>query len=102
VASPRLLALNNEPAIVRMESAAFSVTPQIGADSALTLSLSPIVKAPATAETDMIARVADGETLVIWASRATAKPASARRLASPAGGRPCDGCHAPESRNVIC
>jgi type II secretory pathway component GspD/PulD (secretin) len=31
----------------------------------VTLSLSPIVKAPATIESDMLARVADGETLVV-------------------------------------
>ena len=66
LASPRLLALNNEPAIIHLDAAAFSVTPQIGADSALTLSLSPIVHGPSMAEADMIARVADGETLVIW------------------------------------
>jgi type II secretory pathway component GspD/PulD (secretin) len=31
----------------------------------VTLSLSPIVKAPALIESDMLARVADGETLVL-------------------------------------
>jgi type II secretory pathway component GspD/PulD (secretin) len=65
VASTRLLTLNNEPSIVRTETVAFSVTPQIASDSVLTLSLSPIVTAPAVAEADMLARVADGETLVI-------------------------------------
>jgi type II secretory pathway component GspD/PulD (secretin) len=65
VASTRLLTLNNEPSIVRTETVAFSVTPQIASDAVLTLSLSPIVKAPAVAEADMLARVADGETLVI-------------------------------------
>ncbi|MFI5178625.1 MAG: type II secretion system protein GspD, partial [Vicinamibacterales bacterium] len=65
IASPRLMTLNNEPAIVRTDAVTFSVTPQIAADGVLTLSLSPIVKAPAVAESDMLARVNDGETLVI-------------------------------------
>jgi MSHA biogenesis protein MshL len=66
VADPRLLTLNNEPAVVRTEGVTLSVTPQIGGDGAVTLALSPIVRTPALAESDMIARVADGETLVIW------------------------------------
>ena len=66
VASPRLLALNNEPAIVRTDAVTFSVTPQIAGDAVVTLSLIPIVRSPAVAESDMIARVADGETLVVW------------------------------------
>lgn len=66
VASPRLLALNNEPAIVRTDAFTFSVTPQIAGDAVVTLSLSPIVKGPTVAEADLIARVADGETLVVW------------------------------------
>ena len=65
VASPRLLTLNNETSIVRTEAMSFSVTPQISGDSVLTLSLTPIVKAPAVIESDMIARVADGETIVL-------------------------------------
>jgi type II secretory pathway component HofQ len=65
VASPRVLTMNNEPSIVRTDAVTFSVTPQIAADSVVTLSLSPIVKSPAALESDMIARVADGETLVI-------------------------------------
>ena len=65
VASPRLLTLNNEPAIVRTDTATFSVTPQISGDGIVTLSLSPILKAPMLAESDTIARVADGETLVM-------------------------------------
>jgi type II secretory pathway component GspD/PulD (secretin) len=66
LANPRLLALNNEPAIVRSDSLTVSVTPQISGDGVVTLALSPIVKAPAVAESDMVARVADGETLVVW------------------------------------
>ena len=65
VASPRLMALNNEPSIVRTDTMSFSVTPQISGDSVLTLSLAPIVKAPTMMESDMLARVIDGETLVI-------------------------------------
>jgi type II secretory pathway component GspD/PulD (secretin) len=66
LATPRLFALNNEPAIVRTDSLVFSLTPHIGGDSVVTLSFSPIVNAPAVAQADMIARVADGETLVVW------------------------------------
>jgi type II secretory pathway component HofQ len=65
LATPRVLTMNNEPSIVRTEELMFSVTPQIASDAIVTLSVSPIVKAPAVAESDMIARVADGETLVI-------------------------------------
>ncbi len=43
----------------------FSVTPQIASDAVVTLSLSPIINAPTAAEADMLARVADGETLVV-------------------------------------
>jgi type II secretory pathway component GspD/PulD (secretin) len=65
LANPRMLTMNNEPSIVRTDNLVFSVTPQITADAIVTLSVSPIVKAPAAAEADMLARVADGETLVI-------------------------------------
>jgi type II secretory pathway component GspD/PulD (secretin) len=65
LASPRMLTMNNEPALVRTEVVVFSVTPQISSDAVVTLSVSPIVKAPIVAESDMLARVADGETLVI-------------------------------------
>jgi len=65
LASPRMLTLNNEPAIVRTDAATFSVTPQIAGDGVVTVSLSPIVKSPAPIESDMLARVADGETLVV-------------------------------------
>ena len=65
MASPRLVTLNNEPAIVRTDAITVSVTPQIAPDSAVMLSVTPIVKAPVVAESDMLARVADGETLVI-------------------------------------
>jgi type II secretory pathway component GspD/PulD (secretin) len=60
-----MLTLNNEPASVRTDAATFSVTPQIAGDSVVTLSLSPVVAAPAGIESDMLARVADGETLVV-------------------------------------
>ena len=93
VANPRLLALNNEPAIVRSvsteaspregaggaptEGLVLSVTPHISSDGVVMLSLSPIVasRAPASDsqaverraihEADTLARVASGETLVI-------------------------------------
>jgi type II secretory pathway component GspD/PulD (secretin) len=65
VANPRMLTLNNEPSIVRTEAMSFSVTPQISGDSIVTLSLTPIVRSPAIVEADLLARVADGETLVV-------------------------------------
>jgi type II secretory pathway component GspD/PulD (secretin) len=65
MARPRLLTMNNEPSIIRTEAISFSVTPQISGDSVLTLSLTPIVKSPIAVESDMLARVMDGETLVI-------------------------------------
>ena len=65
VAHPRMMTLNNEPSIVRTEAMSFSVTPQISGESVLTLSLTPIVKSPTVLESDMLARVIDGETLVI-------------------------------------
>jgi type II secretory pathway component GspD/PulD (secretin) len=65
VANPRLLTLNNEPSIVRTEAMSFSVTPQISGDSIVTLSLTPMVTSPTAVEADLLARVVDGETLVV-------------------------------------
>jgi type II secretory pathway component GspD/PulD (secretin) len=65
LANPRLLTVNNEPAIVRTEALTISVTPQIAPDAAVMLSVSPIVTGATPVESDMLARVADGETLVI-------------------------------------
>lgn len=65
LANPRLVAVNNEPALVRSDVATLTVTPQIAPDAAIMLDVSPIVTSPAVAEADMLARVADGETLVI-------------------------------------
>lgn len=65
LANPSLLAVNNEPAIVRTDALTLSVTPQAGEDGAIMLSVTPILKAPAPQEADMLARVADGETLVM-------------------------------------
>jgi MSHA biogenesis protein MshL len=88
VANPRILVVNNEPAIVHAGSTAgassddeaeadvtLSVTPQIG-DGVVMLSMSPMVsrrgpsdgRLPASTtvrEADTLARVADGETIVI-------------------------------------
>jgi type II secretory pathway component GspD/PulD (secretin) len=63
--SNQLVTLNNEPAIVRSETLTLTVTPQIASDGVVMLSVTPMLKAPAIAEADMLARVADGETLVI-------------------------------------
>jgi type II secretory pathway component GspD/PulD (secretin) len=41
------------------------VTPQISDAAQFTLSISPVVSRPAIAEADMLARVAEGETLVV-------------------------------------
>jgi MSHA biogenesis protein MshL len=65
LANPRLTALNNEPAIIRTAGLTVSVTPQIATDGMVMLSLSPIVPAPVVAEADTLARVGDGETIVI-------------------------------------
>jgi type II secretory pathway component GspD/PulD (secretin) len=65
LANPRLLTVNNEPAIVRTDALTISVTPQIAPDSAVMLSVSPVLTGTTPIESDMLARVADGETLVI-------------------------------------
>jgi type II secretory pathway component GspD/PulD (secretin) len=63
--SNRLVTLNNEPAIVRSDTLMLSVTPQIAGDGVVMVRLTPMLRAPAVAESDTLARVADGETLVI-------------------------------------
>ena len=65
LANPRVSVLNNEPGIVKTDAITLNVTPQISADSIVTLGLTPLVSAPQTLESDMVARVADGETIVI-------------------------------------
>jgi hypothetical protein len=65
LATPRLAVLNNEPAIVKTEALSISVTPQISADAIITLSLSPALLAPQAIASDMVARVADGETIIV-------------------------------------
>ena len=63
--SPRLSMLNNEPGIVKTDAITLTVTPQISPDAIVTLSLSPMLSAPQPLASDMVARVADGETIVI-------------------------------------
>jgi len=65
LASPRLSVLNNEPGIVKTDAITIAVTPQISADAIITLGLSPMLTAPQALATDMVARVEDGETIVI-------------------------------------
>lgn len=65
LAAPRLVVLNNEPAIVKAEGLTIAVTPQIAEDAIVTLSLSPLVGSPQALQADMIARVGDGETIVV-------------------------------------
>ena len=65
LSAPRLVTLNNETAIVRTEAITVSVTPQIAPDSGVMLSVTPMLKTPAIVESDVLARVADGETLIM-------------------------------------
>jgi len=65
VASPRVVVMNNEPAVVHTDGMTISVTPQIGGDSVVTLSLSPLVSTPQLGQSDTIARVASGSTIVV-------------------------------------
>ena len=65
LANPRLTVLNNEPGIIKTDAITLSITPQISSDAIVTLGLTPLVTAPETLEADMVARVADGETIVI-------------------------------------
>jgi type II secretory pathway component HofQ len=65
LAAPRLVVLNNEPAILKTDAFTVAVTPQITPDAIVTLSLSPIVSAPQAMQSDMVARVTDGETIVV-------------------------------------
>ena len=65
VANPRLMVMNNEPAMLKTDAMTLAITAQMSGDAQLTLSLSPIVRTPATAESNLLARVADGETLVV-------------------------------------
>src|SRR5262249_40414087 len=54
IAMPSLLAMNNEPAIVRTDALTISVTPQIGTDGALMLNVTPILNLPAPRESDVL------------------------------------------------
>jgi type II secretory pathway component GspD/PulD (secretin) len=92
LATPRVLVLNNEPALVRAasrpadgsasggvgdhEEFTLGVTPQITTDGVIMLSLTPIVTVHTNAdttnprptlvrETDTIARIADGESIIV-------------------------------------
>ncbi len=85
LASPRLLAMNNQPAIVRSDGLVISVTPQISPDGAIMLNLSPLVGSPMLNEADMLARVASGETIVV-AGFGQDKDVRERRSAGITGG----------------
>ena len=75
LAAPDLLALNNEPAVVRATTPASSLTltvvPQISADGVVQLSVSPSWSSGAAdangarADADTVVRVANGSTAVI-------------------------------------
>lgn len=65
LSAPRVSMLNNEPGIVKTDAITLSVTPQISPDSIITLALAPLLAAPQSLASDMVARVADGETIVI-------------------------------------
>jgi len=71
LSSPLITAMNNEPAVMRVgnrdpqaldEGMTLNVTPQIGADGIINLSINPIVSAR---EADTLVRVRQGETIVI-------------------------------------
>ena len=81
-----MLTMNNEPSIVRTDGVVFSVTPQIAPDAIVTLSVHPVVKSPVVAESDMLARVADGETLVISGFTRDRETRERRGRRSPAAG----------------
>lgn len=111
LASPSVLALNNEPTVVRAssqdtasgrgrpreESMTLGVTPQIAAEGIVMLSLSPLVAVrdpdegrrptavTAIRETDTLARVADGETIVV-AGLTREREVRERRPAGTGGG----------------
>ncbi|HET9833541.1 MAG TPA: hypothetical protein VFP91_17595 [Vicinamibacterales bacterium] len=65
LANPRVQVLNNEAGIVKTEAITIGVTPQISPDSVVTLALTPVVAAASPLQADMVARVADGDTIVI-------------------------------------
>ena len=85
VAVPRLLTLNNEPALVSTDAVSLSVTPQVADDGVVTLSVSPIVKPPATGQADLIARVAGGETLVLSGFTRTREAREKKNLGTSGG-----------------
>jgi type II secretory pathway component GspD/PulD (secretin) len=107
LAAPRIRVLNNEPAVIRAESAAatdrdrrdanahaisLGVTPHVSSDNFITLSLTPLVTlqpfdataGTATREADTLARVRDGETIVL-AGFTRVREARERRV-GPTGG----------------
>jgi type II secretory pathway component GspD/PulD (secretin) len=65
IESPRLVSLNNEPALLRSDDVTVSVTSQIATDGTVMVSLTPVVRSGTIAESDTLARVADGQTLVV-------------------------------------
>jgi len=65
LADPRVQVLNNEAGIVKTDAITISVTPQISPDGVVTLALTPVVAAASSLQADMVARVADGDTIVI-------------------------------------
>lgn len=103
IADPRVLVLNNEPAIVRAGArrhgdVTLTVTPQIGANGVVMLSLVPLLSQPAATsgprqkdknadgdmliEVDTVARVMNGETIVL-----TGFPTSSEQVVRAAGKR---------------
>lgn len=106
LAAPRVLVLNNEPAVIRTSidpsaaqagrpstaAAEFSlgVTPRIESDGAVMLSVTPIVErtkkgdgrgpapAPSVQEVDTLARIGDGETIVLGALTGAGRDAADR------------------------
>jgi type II secretory pathway component GspD/PulD (secretin) len=63
--SERITAFNNEPAIVAGDGFTLSVTPQIASEGVLMLSLAPVSTGVSRSASDTLARMADGETVVV-------------------------------------
>jgi type II secretory pathway component GspD/PulD (secretin) len=65
LATPTLLSMTNEPAIVKTDALTVTVTAAAAGDGAIMLDVVPVIAAPIREEMAMLARVADGETLVL-------------------------------------
>jgi type II secretory pathway component GspD/PulD (secretin) len=65
LAAPTLVSVNNEPAIVKSDALTLTVTPAASGDGAIMLDVVPVVTAPLAEQAAMLARVGDGDTLIL-------------------------------------